>query len=54
MIDAKHWELIRPYIFIQLVGGGFYIPGQDWRTGQDGNRARDGRKKCRREKDGAA
>lgn len=32
MIDAKHRGLIRPYIFIQLVGGGFYILGQNWRT----------------------
>lgn len=28
-LDRRQAGLIRPYIFIQLVGGGFYIPEQD-------------------------
>lgn len=51
MIDAKHRGLIRPYIFIQLVGGGFYIPGHRTEGRKESERQRE---KCRGGEDGAA
>lgn len=51
MIDAKYRGLIRPYIFIQLVGGGFYIPGHRTEGRKENERQRE---KCRGGEDGAA